>query len=41
MLSKYVTEGDYIVCLGAGNITLWASSLPGELKLLMGQGAEA
>ncbi len=24
-------DGDYIVCLGAGNITQWAYSLPGEL----------
>jgi UDP-N-acetylmuramate--alanine ligase len=26
--------GDYVVCLGAGNITLWAYSLAGELKAL-------
>src|SRR6187399_11215 len=26
--------GDYVVCLGAGNITQWAYSLPGELKAL-------
>jgi UDP-N-acetylmuramate--alanine ligase len=25
-------EGDYVVCLGAGNITLWAAALPGELE---------
>lgn len=24
-------EGDYVVCLGAGNITNWAYALPGEL----------
>jgi UDP-N-acetylmuramate--alanine ligase len=23
--------GDYVVCLGAGNITQWAVALPGEL----------
>jgi UDP-N-acetylmuramate--alanine ligase len=23
--------GDYVVCLGAGNITQWAYALPGEL----------
>jgi UDP-N-acetylmuramate--alanine ligase len=23
---------DYVVCLGAGNITQWAYALPGELK---------
>jgi UDP-N-acetylmuramate--alanine ligase len=26
--------GDYVVCLGAGNITQWAAALPGELKAL-------
>jgi len=26
--------GDYVVCLGAGNITQWAYSLPDELKAL-------
>jgi UDP-N-acetylmuramate--alanine ligase len=26
--------GDYVVLLGAGNITQWAASLPGELKAL-------
>src|SRR6201995_1554450 len=25
-------HGDYVVCLGAGNITQWAYALPGELK---------
>ena len=26
--------GDYVVCLGAGNITQWAYALPGELAAL-------
>jgi UDP-N-acetylmuramate--alanine ligase len=26
--------GDYVVCLGAGNITQWAYALPGELDAL-------
>jgi UDP-N-acetylmuramate--alanine ligase len=26
--------GDYVVCLGAGNITMWAYALEGELKAL-------
>ena len=26
--------GDYVVCLGAGNITQWAYALEGELKAL-------
>jgi UDP-N-acetylmuramate--alanine ligase len=29
-----VRPGDYVVCLGAGNITQWAYSLAGELKAL-------
>jgi UDP-N-acetylmuramate--alanine ligase len=28
------TPGDYVVCLGAGNITQWAYALPTELKAL-------
>src|SRR6202171_589740 len=27
-------RGDFVVCLGAGNITQWAYTLPGELKAL-------
>jgi len=26
--------GDYVICLGAGNITQWAYALPGELQAL-------
>jgi UDP-N-acetylmuramate--alanine ligase len=26
--------GDYVICLGAGNITQWAYDLPGELQAL-------
>jgi UDP-N-acetylmuramate--alanine ligase len=29
--------GDYVVCLGAGNITQWAYALPAELAALSGQ----
>jgi UDP-N-acetylmuramate--alanine ligase len=36
MLAKTVKglakTGDYVVCLGAGNITQWAYALPGELE---------
>jgi UDP-N-acetylmuramate--alanine ligase len=28
--------GDFVVCLGAGNITAWANALPAELDLLRG-----
>ena len=31
--------GDYVICLGAGNITQWAYALPGELAALEQQGA--
>jgi UDP-N-acetylmuramate--alanine ligase len=31
-------DGDYVVCLGAGNITQWAYALPAELKAL-GEGS--
>ena len=30
--------GDYVVCLGAGNITQWAYALPGELDALAAAG---
>ena len=29
--------GDYVVCLGAGNITAWANALPEQLKKLAGE----
>jgi UDP-N-acetylmuramate--alanine ligase len=31
--------GDYVICLGAGNITQWAYALPGELQALGGKAA--
>jgi UDP-N-acetylmuramate--alanine ligase len=33
-LSQMVGEGDFVVFLGAGNITQWAYALPGELAAL-------
>ncbi|HUH77152.1 MAG TPA: UDP-N-acetylmuramate--L-alanine ligase [Devosia sp.] len=30
-------DGDYVVCLGAGNITQWAGALPAELGALLGK----
>ena len=41
LLAHRVAEGDYVVCLGAGNITQWAAALPGELAALMGTEVEA
>jgi len=41
MVREIVAPGDYVVCLGAGNITQWAAALPGELlKLQAGQKAK-
>ncbi|HMO30893.1 UDP-N-acetylmuramate--L-alanine ligase [Enterovirga sp.] len=34
MVRDIASPGDYVVCLGAGNITQWAYALPGELEQL-------
>jgi UDP-N-acetylmuramate--alanine ligase len=34
MVGRLARPGDIVVCLGAGNITQWAYSLPGELAAL-------
>jgi UDP-N-acetylmuramate--alanine ligase len=34
MVMSLARPGDYVVCLGAGNITQWAYALPGELAAL-------
>jgi UDP-N-acetylmuramate--alanine ligase len=34
VIAGLAKSGDYVVCLGAGNITQWAYALPGELKAL-------
>jgi UDP-N-acetylmuramate--alanine ligase len=34
VVKSVAASGDYVVCLGAGNITQWAYALPGELKAL-------
>ena len=34
VIKKIVKQGDYVVFLGAGNITQWAHALPGELAAL-------
>jgi UDP-N-acetylmuramate--alanine ligase len=36
VLAGRVENGDYVVCLGAGNITQWAAALPEELGALIG-----
>jgi UDP-N-acetylmuramate--alanine ligase len=40
MLAERAAEGDYVVCLGAGNITQWAAALPTELGALIGKAPE-
>jgi UDP-N-acetylmuramate--alanine ligase len=34
LIKTMAQPGDYVVCLGAGNITQWAYALPGELAAL-------
>jgi UDP-N-acetylmuramate--alanine ligase len=34
LVKNLARPGDYVVCLGAGNITQWAYALPGELAAL-------
>jgi UDP-N-acetylmuramate--alanine ligase len=34
LVKELALPGDYVVCLGAGNITQWAYALPGELDAL-------
>ena len=41
LIASRAADGDYVVCLGAGNITQWAAALPGELGVLLGQEPEA
>ncbi len=39
MIDDLATEGDFVVCLGAGSITAWANALPDELKRLRAEKA--
>jgi UDP-N-acetylmuramate--alanine ligase len=41
LVSELAVSGDFVVCLGAGNITNWAAALPGELDALMPRRAGA
>jgi UDP-N-acetylmuramate--alanine ligase len=38
MVHAIARSGDYVVCLGAGNITAWAHALPDQLQALQGRG---
>ncbi len=33
VIANIAKKGDYVICLGAGNITTWANNLPDELEL--------
>jgi UDP-N-acetylmuramate--alanine ligase len=41
LIASRASDGDYVVCLGAGNITQWAAALPAELGALIGKEPEA
>jgi UDP-N-acetylmuramate--alanine ligase len=41
MVHAIARPGDFVVCLGAGSITQWAASLPGELARLQTGGKRA
>jgi UDP-N-acetylmuramate--alanine ligase len=41
MVHAIAKPGDYVVCLGAGNITAWAHALPAKLTELQGGSAAA
>ncbi len=36
LIADIAGPGDYVICLGAGNITQWANALPGQLRALGG-----
>ena len=36
VIADIAGAGDFVICLGAGNITAWAHALPGRLKALNG-----
>ncbi len=40
LIAGRAEDGDYVVCLGAGNITQWAAALPAELGALIGKEPE-
>ena len=41
MVHAIARSGDFVVCLGAGNITQWAAALPKELAELAGAASRA
>ncbi len=41
MIRHIANSGDFVVCMGAGNITAWAQALPTELQGLLGNSEKA
>ena len=41
LVHEHAESGDYVVCLGAGNITAWANALPADLDRFPPKGREA
>jgi len=41
IIAERAARGDYVVLLGAGNITQWAAALPGEVAAIIGEEVEA
>jgi UDP-N-acetylmuramate--alanine ligase len=37
LIAARAQDGDYVVCLGAGNITQWAAALPAEIGAIIGK----
>jgi UDP-N-acetylmuramate--alanine ligase len=41
MVHAIARSGDFVVCLGAGSITQWATALPADLAALQAGGKRA
>ena len=39
VVKELAEPGDFVICLGAGNITQWAYALPDQLNALQKEGA--
>ena len=39
VIAEHASDGDIVMCLGAGTITNWAAALPAELERLLDKGA--
>lgn len=41
MVSELAKPGDFVICMGAGDITAWAYALPDQLEEILGKSASA